>query len=52
MDDQGSGHYIDQDHERRNYEAPPFALAAEEQDDGGVEFGGQLVHDLDPHAMN
>lgn len=52
MDVQGSGHCIDQDHERRNYEAPPFVLAAGEQGDEGGEFGGQLARDLGPHAMS
>lgn len=51
VDGQGSGHCIDQDHERRNYEALPFALAAGEQDDEVGGFGGLLARDLDPHAM-
>jgi hypothetical protein len=51
VDGQGSGHCIDQDHERRNYEALPSALAVGEQDDEVGEFGGQLARDLDPRAM-
>lgn len=52
MDAQGSGHCIGQGHGRRNYEALPFVLAAEEQDDEGGGFGGQLARDLYPRAMN
>jgi hypothetical protein len=50
VDGQGSGHCIDQDHGRRNYEALPFALAAGAQDDG-VGGCGQLARGLDPRAM-
>ncbi|KAG2346752.1 hypothetical protein BDR05DRAFT_997157 [Suillus weaverae] len=40
------------DHKQQSYKALPFVLAAEEQDDEVGVFGGQMVHNLDPHMMN
>jgi len=52
VDGHGSGRYIDQDREQRNYEVPLSALAVEEQDDAGGGFDGQSAHDLDLHVKN